>query len=184
LGNIVAPAVGAGVTFHLVAYFTDMGIETTVAVGAISLFALIGAGGSVIWGFLSERVTERFLASSVMVLTGATILYLMSVRTNAETFIFAVLFGLAVRGEGALFNVIQAQYYGRGSFGTISGFISPFHMLGLGFGPMISSVSFDLTGSYHGVFSVYVAVSMMTAALLLLAKKPTPPIRKSLFQLS
>jgi len=57
-------------------------------------------------------------------------------------------------------------------------------MLGLGFGPLISSVSFDLTGSYQGVFIVYVAVSMMTAVLLLLAKKPNPPVRKSLLQLS
>ena len=177
LGNIVAPAVGAGVSFHLVAYFTDMGIDTTVAVGAISIFALTGAGANVIWGFLSERFPERFLASSVMAMTGATILYLLSVRTNAGTFVFAVLFGLAVRGEGALFNMIQAQYYGRGSFGAISGFISPFHMLGLGFGPMISSVSFDHTGSYRAVFSVYVAISMITAVLLLLAKKPARPVR-------
>jgi len=180
LGNIVAPGVGAGISFHLVAYFTDMGIDTTVAVGAISVFALTGAGANVIWGFLSERIPERFLASSVMAMTGATVFYLMSVRTNAATFIFAVLFGLAVRGESSLFNVIQAHYYGRNSFGAISGFISPFHMLGLGFGPIISSVSFDRTGSYKAVFTIYVVISMITALLMLLAKKPERPLKRAL----
>jgi len=180
LGNVVAPGVGAGISFHLVAYFTDMGIDTTVAVGAISIFALTGAGANVIWGFLSERIPERFLAALVMAMTGATIFYLLSVRTNTATFIFAVLFGLAVRGESSLFNLIQAQYYGRNSFGAISGFISPFHMLGLGFGPIISSVSFDLTGSYQAVFGIYVAISMITAVLLLLAKKPPRPVKQAL----
>jgi len=148
-------------------------------VGAISIFALTGAGANVIWGFLSERISERILAATVMALTGSAILYLLSVRTNTGTFIFAVFFGLAVRGEGALFNLIQAQYYGRDSFGAISGLVSPFHMLGLGFGPMISSVSFDLTGSYHAVFSVYVVVAMITAVLMLQAKKPQRPVRKA-----
>ena len=179
LANIVAPAVGAGTSFHLAAYFTDKGIDTTVAVAAISIFALTGAVSNVVWGFLSERLPERFLAASVMALTGATIFYLLTVKTNTETIIFAVVFGFSVRGEGTLFNVIQAQYYGRGSYGAISGFISPFHMMGLGFGPMISSVSFDLTGSYHAVFGVYVGVSVVTALLLLLAKKPPQPSRKS-----
>lgn len=177
LGNIVAPAVGAGISFHMVAYFTDMGLNTTVAVGAISVFALTGAGANVIWGFLSERVQERFLASTVMAMTGAAIMYLLSVKTNTGAFVFAVLFGLAVRGEVSLFNMIQAQFFGRSSFGAISGFIAPFHMLGLGFGPMISSVSFDLTGSYRTVFSVYVVISMITAGLMLLAKKPKQPAR-------
>jgi len=179
IGNIAAPAVGAGTSFHLVAYYTDIGINATVAVGAISIFALTGAVANVVWGFLSERLPERFLASAVMILTGAAILYLQTVRTIAGTFIFATFFGLTCRGESTLFNVILAQYYGRGSFGAISGFVLPFHMLGLGFGPMVSSISFDLTGSYKFVFNLYVMVAVITAGLLLLAKKPVPPVRAS-----
>jgi len=179
LANIVAPAVGAGVSFHLVAYYTDVGIDTMIAVGAISLFALTGAFANVVWGFLSERVPERLLVSAVMALTALTILYLQSVRTFAGAFIFSVIYGLTLRGEGTLFNIILAQYYGRASFGSISGFVLLFHMLGLGFGPMISSISFDLTGSYHAVFRVYIVVSIITALSLLCAKKPIPPVGKS-----
>jgi len=182
LANIVVPAVGAGVSFHLVSYYTDVGIRATIAVGAISIFALTGAFANVVWGFLSERFPERLLASAVMALTAVTILYLQSVRTSAGAFIFSVIYGLTLRGEGTLFNIILAQYYGRGSYGAISGFVLPFHMLGLGFGPMISSLSFDFTGSYQAVFSVYIAISITTALLLLCAKKPIPPARRSFSQ--
>ena len=74
-------------------------------------------------------------------------------------------------------NIILAQYYGRSSYGAISGFFLPFNNIGLGFGPLISSVSFDLTGSYQGLFTVFIGASMVTAVLFWLAKKPAPPLR-------
>jgi nitrate/nitrite transporter NarK len=114
-----------------------------------------------------------------MVLTAVTILYLQSVRTIAGACIFAVLFGLTARGEGTMVNIILAQYYGRSSYGAINGFVLPFNNLGLGFGPLISSVSFDLTGSYQTLFSVFIGASMITAVLFWLAKKPTLPVRNT-----
>lgn len=169
---VVALTINAGVGFHLVAYYTDVGIVATVAVGAMSVYALTGALANLIWGFLSERFPERLLASVVMMLTALTILYLQSVRTTASAFLFGILFGLTSRGEGTLVNIILAQYYGRSSYGTISGVIFPFNMLGLGLGPLLASVFFDLTGSYYAVFNVFIAASLVAAALLWLAKKP------------
>ena len=174
---VLALTINAGVGFHLVAYYTDVGIVPSVAVGALSIYALTGALANVIWGFLSERLPERLLASVVMILTSAAILYLQSVRTAAGAFLFAVLFGLTSRGEGTLVNIIMAHYYGRSSYGAISGFVYPFNMFGLGFGPLICSVFFDLTGSYQLLFRVFVAASMISALLFWLAKKPTPPLR-------
>jgi len=172
---VVALTVNAGVGFHLVAYYTDAGINATIAVGAMSVYAMTGALANAIWGFLSEKVPERLLATVVMVLTAGAILYLLGVKTPAGAFIFAVVFGLTSRGEGTLVGIILAQYYGRDSYGAISGFVYPFNMLGLGFGPLISSISFDISGSYRAVLSVYIAVSLVSALLLWLARKPAPP---------
>ncbi len=87
-----------------------------------------------------------------MVLMATTLLYLKTVTTIVGVFSFAALFGLSARGEATLINIILAQYYGRSSYGAISGFVLPFHMVGLGFGPLISSVSFDFTGSLSSTF--------------------------------
>ncbi len=85
---------------------------------------------------------------------------------------FAVIFGLTSRGEGTLINIILAQYYGRNSFGAISGFVNPFNMLGLGFGPLAASIAFDLTGSYRAVLNVFAAISLLSALLLWIARRP------------
>jgi len=161
----------------LVAYCTDVGIPPSAAVGALSLYALIGAGANVIWGFLSEKLPERLLASAVMVLTAVSILYLQSIRTPAGAFVFAVLFGLTSRGEGTLVNIILAHYYGRNSYGAIHGFVGPFHMVGLGLGPLIGALAFDFAGSYEGLYNIFIGVSMIAAALLWLSKKPIPPVK-------
>jgi cyanate permease len=44
-------------------------------------------------------------------------------------------------------------------------------MIGLGFGPLISSFFFDLTGSYTVVFTIFEIASIIAAVLLWMAKK-------------
>lgn len=162
------------VSFHQVAYYTDMGIPATSAVAVISLYALAGAVAMGVWGLLTEHFSERHLAVLVTLLAGASIFYLSLVRSLGEAILFGVLFGLTSRGEGSLLIIILAQYYGRRSYGTISGFVNPFKMVGLGMGPLVASITFDLTGSYHMVFIFFGTATLLVALLLWLAKKPTP----------
>jgi LPXTG-motif cell wall-anchored protein len=44
---------------------------------------------------------------------------------------------------------------------------------------LIASVSFDRTGSYDAVFTVFIGVALIAAILLWLAKKPARPVRSS-----
>jgi sugar phosphate permease len=169
---VVALAINSGIGFHMAAYFTDVGIDSTIAVGAISVYALTGAISNLIWGFLTERLPERIMAATVMIISAGAILFLHFVRTAVGAYAFAVIFGLSSRGEGLLVNIILAQYYGRSSFGTITGFVFPFSMIGLGFGPLISAFSFDLTGSYNTGFNIFIVASLIAATLLWIAKKP------------
>jgi len=170
--TVVALAINSGIGFHMAAYFTDVGIDSTIAVGAISVYALTGAISNLIWGFMTERLPERLMAAAVMIISAGAILFLHFVTTAVDAYAFAVIFGLSSRGEGVLVNIILAQYYGRSSFGTINGFVFPFSMIGLGFGPLISAFSFDLTGSYNTGFNIFIVASLIAATLLWIAKKP------------
>jgi MFS family permease len=173
----VAAMANTAVGFHQVAYYTDMGIAPTEAVAALSLYSLCGALASGLWGLLTERFSERGLAIAGVLASAGAILYLLTVRSLAGALIFAVLFGVTARGGTTLVNIILAQYYGRESFGAISGFMTPFVMVGLGLGPAIGAYWFDLTDTYEAVFIAFAALSVLAAVLLWLAKKPPPPVR-------
>ena len=163
------------VSFHQVAYFTDQGLDTKRAAIALSVFALMGAVSSGMWGFLVERFSERYMAVIAMAVAGVSMIYVQFADTTAEAIIFSAVFGISARGESSLIQMMIAQYYGRNSYGTISSLLSPFQMFGLGFGPLIASVFYDVVGSYDMLFLGLGGVYAVTVVLIWFAKKPAPP---------
>ena len=176
---VAAMAIGVlangGVGFHQFAYFRDQGIPEVMAAVALSSYALSGALANGLWGVLVERISERLIAVVTMSVATLLCLFLLTVDTVAEAMVFAVLFGLAARGESSIILMMQANYYGRRSFGAISGFSTPFQQIGLGLGPTVAAIPYDLTGAYTYGFIAFGAVYAVSGVLIFLAKRPTPP---------
>jgi sugar phosphate permease len=166
--------------FHQFAYFKEQGIATGVAAVALSSYALSGAFANVLWGLVIERVNERVLGALTVTGAGMLSLFLLTVDTPLEAMIFAVLFGLAARGESSIITMMEAQYFGRDSFGAISGFSTPFQQVALGLGPAIAAVVYDFSsGSYDLAFVAFGVMYVMSAGLIWFAKKPAPPRQAS-----
>jgi sugar phosphate permease len=167
---------GGAVSFHQVAYFQDIGLSPTVAAASISTFTLAGAFSSGLWGLLSERISERLLATVLTVAGALTVLAMLEVRTEATALGVSTVFGLTTRGGGTLFNLLLASYFGRGNFGSISGFFATFSSFGLGAGPFIGALVFDVTGGYRVLFTALSVTYITTALILLLfVRQPSPP---------
>jgi len=171
-GLFTGAASTGAVGFHMVAYFTDRGITDSISVVALSAFAFSGAISSVAWGFLTERFSERLLAVGAVAMGALVTLAFTGVTTGAAAIAVAMLYGFALRGEGSLLNIILAQYYGRESFGTIAGFVSPIQMVGLSIGPAAAALAFEATGSYNIVFVSSSALLASAALGLWLAPRP------------
>jgi sugar phosphate permease len=176
---IVAVAAGTcangGVGFHQAAYFEDQGVAAAAAALAVSAYALSGAFANALWGFLVERISERIIGAFTVALAGLLCLYLLTVDTTWEALLFAVLFGMAARGETSIIVMIQAQYFGRNSFGAISGFSTPFQQISLGLGPSIAALIYDLSGaSYTIAFILFGLLYFASAICIWFARKPAP----------
>lgn len=177
---IAAMAGGAcansAVSFHQLAYFNDQGLSLTVAALSLSLYALSGAVASGLWGFVIERVPERIVGAVTLAGAGLLSLYLLTVSTPVAAITFSVLYGLAARGESSIMSTMLAQYFGRSSFGTISGFTAPFQMLALGMGPTLAALLYDATGqSYTTAIVVAAVIFFVCTVCVILAKRPVLP---------
>jgi MFS family permease len=170
---------GGAVSFHQVAYYQDLGLTPTIAAASISTFTLAGAFSSGIWGVVSERVSERILASLLTALGAVTVLFMLEVRGEIMALGVSGIFGLTTRGGGTLFNLLLASYYGRANFGAISGFFQTFSSFGLGAGPFIGALIFDITDGYRLMF-VLLSVTYATTALIMLLFVREPPTPDSL----
>lgn len=164
-----------GVGFHQAAYFQDQGVAAAAAALAVSAYALSGAFANALWGFVVERISERVIGAFTVAIAGLLCLYLLTVNTTHEALLFAVLFGIAARGETSIIVMIQAQYYGRNSFGAISGFTTPFQQVALGLGPTIAALIYDVSGaSYTIAFILFGVMYFASAVFIWASRKPAP----------
>lgn len=172
LGNIG----GGGLPFLMPSYYNEAGFATGVGVAAVSGFAIAGAAATTLWGFLAERFSERLLAAFTMILGGSASLAFLIVRDPVTAVLVGVVLGIAARGEGSILMILIAQYFGRRSYGAISGVATQSIMIGLGLGPLSLSLLRDALGSYTGVFWLAAIPFGISAVLLVLARKPVPPV--------
>ena len=171
-------SLAAGTTaFHLSSHVIDGGFSPVLAAACITAYSGAGAFSSALWGYLSERFSEKALA--IMLSTGAALALVLVVTAGSAATVLAasLAYGVTARNEYSLLNLLIAGYYGRRSYGAITGLIGPFSMVALGVAPLVGAVAHDLAGSYSKLFIGLMALHLTTAALLSLVHPPRPPDR-------
>jgi MFS family permease len=177
LGQFIAVLISGSASFHLFQHYADMGISTAIIGMSIGGYALSNGLSTGLWGYLAERISERRLGMVSSFFGGVLIFAVMVNSSEAFAPLLAALYGLAVRGEGAVFNLLIARYFGRGSFGAISGTLLPIGYVGLGIGPPLGSLMHDATGSYATLLSALVVLHMLGTGVLFFARAPRLPAR-------
>ncbi len=166
---------GGGLPFHMPQYYEQQGFAAAVGVAAVSMFAISGAFANTLWGFLAERISERLLGIFTMLMGLALAFGFQFVTNPAVAVGYGVLLGIAARGEGSILMLLVANYYGRRSYGVISGMVQTALLVGLALGPYLMALLRDATGSYTAVFYSAMATFAGAAVLLSLARKPSLP---------
>ncbi|MCS7207390.1 MAG: MFS transporter [Dehalococcoidia bacterium] len=167
--------VHAGVNIHQGAYLRDKGLAASMAAFAIAVNAACTGGGSLVWGFLSERLPVRWLyVATAGTIALASVLF-AQVNTVAEAFGVTALFGFGLGGMLVLPSVAYANYFGRRFLGSIRGLAEPFVAGGQAVGALLAGAIFDATGSYQTAFLLYAGTGLTAALLLVGARPPTPP---------
>ncbi len=166
-----ALATGA-VNMHQFPHLTDVGISQAVAVGTVSVSSLLAVAGSFFWGLVAEKIPARYCLTIVFGMMAASIVVLMSARTIAMAYVFAMLWGLSRGGIIPLLAIIWAGYFGRISLASVRGISLPVHLIANAFGPIIAGGVYDTTGSYQKAFIVFIVFSLASALCILLSRPP------------
>lgn len=165
------------INFQIVPYLRDSGISLAVAAGALSLSSLLGSLGNPFWGHLSDKFSPRSLALLMLSITGLAITLFLILPTAKFGFYVVILYGTAAGGLNILGNMMIARYYGRASFGAITGLMGPFQTGALGFGPTFGALLFNLTGGYNTIFIYGIASYALALIFMYSARTPRLPKR-------
>ena len=149
--------------------------EASIIVLVLTVFQIIGHVGG---GFMGDRIDKRAIIITCMAMHCVALLVLAYGSSLWMVLVFTVLHGSAWGVRGPLMQALRADYYGRGSFGTIMGFSSLIVMVGTIAGPLVAGYLFDLTSSFQPGFTLLAAVAGVGSLFFLLATRPKPPRRQ------
>ena len=159
---------------HMGAYFRDIGLGATSAALAVSVSWIVSAIGSLVWGWVTDRIQVRYAYCGMFLFQAGSTLYLMFTGGTVGVFLASALFGVVSAGSNVVPSVIYANYFGRSSLGKIRGLGEVGVLLGQGTGPVIAGVLFSLQGGYDTIFAVFIVLALGCS---LLALKARPPAR-------
>ena len=156
-------AVNVGVV-HMVPYLIGLRFSAQRAALVFSIALLCSTLAKPAMGALADRLSARLaVALAVLSLSCGFALLTQAVHPLA-LWPLVILYGIGVGAPIALVPMLAAESFGLRNFGTLSGFIGVFGMVGSATGPMVAGHIFDTTGLYPPAF-LCCAILLVVAAM-------------------
>lgn len=172
--NFWAIAVVMGILFstytmllsNLAPFAIGSGASTEQAASLISIIAVMGLIGKLLFGTIADRIDLRFgLAGSCILLALGLLCYLG--HDNFQLLIAgSVLAGLAAGGMLPVWGALMAQAFGVTNYGRVMGLMSPVIMPFNVLSPPLAGAIFDRTGSYQLTFTLFSVMLLIAVCML------------------
>lgn len=151
---------------NLAPFAIGSGASAEQAALLISIIAVMGLTGKLLFGTIADRVDLRFgLAGSSALLALGLLCYL---RPDNFSYLIAgsVLAGLAAGGMLPVWGALMAQAFGVNSYGRVMGLMNPVVMPFNILSPPLAGAIFDRTGSYHLTFILFIVMLLLSICIL------------------
>jgi sugar phosphate permease len=172
------------VYLHMPSYMLKAGYGELMATGILALMAGIGIFGSIVTGALSDVVPRKLILAVLYLARTAATLLLVLYPSETTVYVFAVIFGFLGYGAVAVTSTLTGDVFGRHSLGSVFGVMYVLHQLGGGLGIYAGGLSVDLTGSYTPALWLCVALSTVSAVVILRVKAEPHRVRMLVREIS
>ncbi len=164
------------ITVHMPAYLVDRGLSAQVGGWTIATIGLFNIIGSVMAGWLGDRMPKRYLLSIIYFVRAAAILAFISFPVTPFTCLaFGATMGLMWLSTVPPTNGIIALMFGTRWLATLAGFAFFSHQVGGFLGVWLGGIAFDRTGSYTVVWWLAILFGVLSALINIpIVEKPVP----------
>lgn len=176
-GEFLAVSTTAAVGFQVVPFLSDAGLSQTSAAAALTVGVLLGGLSVPLWGHLSDKFTIKRLTIAALAATAAATLAFALTEARSVGFYITIAWGIASGAIPVVGSMMLGNYFGRTSFGTLTGLTGPFRTAAMGLGPAMGALLFNLTGGYTAMFAIAIVSYAAAMALNGGARRPALPRR-------
>ena len=167
--------VSTALMFHHISLMGSRGVEAGMAAAVLSVIAPSVIVGSLMAGFLSDILPNRYILAASQVFLGLALVLALTVSHTWQAFLYGAVLGTGGGASMTTSAVIWANYFGRGHLGAIRGASQVGMVAFAAMGPLPFSLLLDIAGSYNSTFFLILILPVISATTALLA---TPPLKK------
>lgn len=152
---------------HLLPHTLEHGFVETDISWALALMGVMNIVGTTASGWLSDRYDNRKLLAMYYGFRGLSLAALPFILEMRGMLLFAIVYGLDWVATVPPTVNLTARHFGRGSLGTLYGWIFCSHMIGAGLASYAGGWFRDNLGDYHLIFISAAVMGIIASALSL-----------------
>ena len=153
------------------------GLSPRLAATALTVSIFLGGLSVPVWGYFSDRSTTKRLVMISLSLTIIPTALILVTDINDVGFYVVILWGLLSGGLPIMGSMMLGHYFGRTSFGALTGLTGPFRTAAMGLGPTLGALVFNITGGYTALFTMAIATYALAIVLTYGVRMPKLPSR-------
>lgn len=149
---------------HLPAYLGDKGLPEFVAAGALALVGAFNILGSMLFGWLGDRYSRKYMLSLIYLGRAIVILiFLLTPLTPTSALVFGGAMGFLWLATVPLTSGTVAYFFGARYLSTLYGIAFFSHQIGAFIGVWLGGRFYDTTGSYTPIWVAGIALGLFAA---------------------
>jgi MFS family permease len=164
----------AFITVHLPAYLLDRGLSAQVGAWTIGLIGLFNIFGSMLSGWLGNRMPKRYILSVIYFGRAmAVVAFILLPASTGSALVFGAVTGFLWLSTVPPTSGLVALMFGTRWLSMLFGFAFFSHQVGGFLGVWLGGIAFDRTGSYDSVWWLSVLFGVLSALINLpIVEKP------------
>ena len=160
------------VTTHLVAHAEDIGIEPLRAAYILTMIGGSGILGRLIVGRACDKIGSKAMLASCMIVQALLLFSLIRTENLWAFYVIAILFGFTYGGAMPAIIMINSEFFGLSSSGSIFGALLCGSTAGAAIGAPFAGYIYDVTGGYSIAFLIGGMVLTVGFVLSFFTKPP------------
>ncbi len=164
-----------GIMQNQVPHLEDLEFPAGIVASSMSILAIMSTIGTLIFGWLSDKIKVRFTAIIAVSLITIAIVLLINININSPNwlvFMYTTILGLGVGGWMPSMSLLTSTNFGLLAYGTIYGALNAAQSISAATSPILFGFLFDITGTYKWAFIITVIVVVLGIPIILAIRRP------------
>jgi OFA family oxalate/formate antiporter-like MFS transporter len=148
-------------------------VSAATAAGLVGIISIANGSGRFLWAWLSDSIGRKSVFITMLLLQSAAFLLLSHASEFASLAILSFIVLLCYGGGFGTMPAFAADYFSAREVGSIYGLMTAWGAAGV-VGPALIAHVRQVTGEYQGAMKIMALVTLLSALVPLLLKRPTP----------